>query len=176
MNNLEFINSKILFQYDKKTNDILNNLQSINNKIIFTNGVFDIIHRGHIEYLSKSADIGGVFIIGLNSDISVKKLNKGDSRPIQDEYSRALIISSMVFVDYVVLFDEETPYELIKKIQPDVIVKGSDYDIKDIVGYDIIKDKGGEVVTIDYLTGFSTTIIEKKIIENIHNIQNKMNQ
>jgi rfaE bifunctional protein nucleotidyltransferase chain/domain len=103
-------------------------------------------------------------------------LNKGDSRPIQDEYSRALIISSMVFVDYVVLFDEETPYELIKKIQPDVIVKGSDYDIKDIVGYDIIKDKGGEVVTIDYLTGFSTTIIEKKIIENIHNIQNKMNQ
>jgi len=131
-------------------------------KIVFTNGCFDLIHRGHVDYLSKAADLGTKLIIGVNTDTSVQKL-KGAHRPIQDEYSRLLILASFEFVDAVILFDEQTPYELIKSIQPDVLVKGSDYKPEDIVGYDIVTAKGGEVKTIEFLPGFSTSAIEKKI-------------
>lgn len=131
-------------------------------KVVFTNGCFDILHRGHVDYLAKAADLGDKLVIGVNTDASVSKL-KGPQRPIQDEYSRLQILASLAFVDAVILFDEETPYELIKLVQPDVLVKGSDYKPEDIVGYDIVKAKGGNVNTIDFIPGFSTSLIEKKI-------------
>ncbi len=129
-----------------------------NNKIVFTNGVFDIIHRGHIEYLSQSRDRGQVLIIGLNSDASVKRI-KGAGRPVQDEMSRALVLASLRMVDAVILFDEDTPYELIKLVQPDVLVKGGDYTKETIIGADIVKAGGGEVVTIPLTEGYSTSKI-----------------
>jgi len=134
-------------------------------KVVFTNGCFDLVHQGHIDYLSKARDLGDMLVVGLNTDASVRRL-KGPRRPINDEYSRALLLASMVFVDYVVLFDEDTPYELIKAVQPDILVKGSDYKPEDIVGYHIVTAKGGKVETIDFLPGFSTTAIERKILEN----------
>lgn len=133
-----------------------------NKKIVFTNGCFDILHRGHIEYLAQAANRGDVLVIGLNTDNSVRRI-KGDSRPVQDEYARAILLASLSFVAAVILFDDDTPYELIKKVQPDVLIKGSDYKIEDIVGYDIVNAKGGEVVTIDFIEGYSTTSIIEKL-------------
>jgi rfaE bifunctional protein nucleotidyltransferase chain/domain len=130
----------------------------LNHKIVFTNGCFDILHRGHIEYLSQARDKGDVLIIGLNSDTSVKRI-KGEGRPVQDEMSRALVLASLRIVDGIVLFDEDTPYELIKLVQPDVLVKGGDYTEKTIVGADIVKAAGGEVVTIPVVEGYSTSKI-----------------
>ncbi|MFO7656840.1 MAG: D-glycero-beta-D-manno-heptose 1-phosphate adenylyltransferase [Bacteroidales bacterium] len=131
-------------------------------KIVFTNGCFDILHRGHIEYLAKAKKYGDILFIGLNTDDSVKRL-KGDNRPLQDEDTRALILAALKFVDYISLFNEDTPYELIKKVQPHVLVKGSDYKPEEIVGYDIVKAKGGEVKTIDFVEGFSSTSLIKKM-------------
>lgn len=127
-------------------------------KLVFTNGCFDIIHRGHVEYLAKAASLGDQLIIGLNTDASVKRL-KGMARPVQDETTRALVLASFSFVSKVVLFDEDTPFELISLVQPDILVKGGDYKPEDIVGYDIVKGKGGEIVTIDLVEGHSTTSI-----------------
>lgn len=135
-----------------------------NCKIVFTNGCFDIIHLGHIDYLSKAAGLGDVLILGLNSDASVKRI-KPDGRPIQDEISRAHVLAAFNFINEVVLFDDETPYELIKMVQPDVLVKGGDYKPEQIAGFDIVKQKGGEVVILDFIDGYSTTLIEKKIIQ-----------
>lgn len=134
-----------------------------NKKIVFTNGCFDILHQGHIDYLSKARDLGGALVIGLNTDASVKRLNKSTERPVNKEKSRALVLAALVLVDTVVLFDEDTPYELIKAIQPDVLVKGADYKAEDIVGYDIVKARGGEVATIELTEGFSTTELIKRI-------------
>lgn len=131
-------------------------------RIVFTNGCFDILHLGHIDYLSKARSTGDMLIIGLNTDDSVRRL-KGSSRPINDENARARILASFNFVDAVVLFNEDTPYDLIKAIQPDILVKGSDYKPEDIVGYDILKAKDGEVITIDFLEGYSTSGIADKI-------------
>ena len=131
-------------------------------KIVFTNGCFDILHLGHVEYLSRAASYGDILIIGLNSDKSVKSI-KGPSRPVQDEITRASVLASLQFVDKVVLFDEDTPYKLIKRIQPDVLVKGADYKPEDIVGYDIVKSKSGEIITIEYVEGQSTTGIINKL-------------
>jgi D-glycero-beta-D-manno-heptose 1-phosphate adenylyltransferase len=133
-------------------------------KVVFTNGCFDLLHQGHIDYLMKAADLGKKLIVGINTDASVKMLGKGGSRPIQDEESRAMIIASLFFVDAVVLFDEETPFELIKLLQPDVLVKGGDYTIDTIVGADVVKDNGGEVVVIPFLEGFSTTGLISRIV------------
>jgi D-glycero-beta-D-manno-heptose 1-phosphate adenylyltransferase len=133
-----------------------------NNIIVFTNGCFDILHRGHIEYLAKAASHGEILIVGLNSDSSIKRI-KGPSRPIQDEQTRALVMASLHFVNMVILFDEDTPYNLIEKVQPDILVKGADYKLEEIVGYDIVKAKGGEVITIDLVEGYSTTGLLKKI-------------
>jgi len=131
-------------------------------QIVFTNGCFDLLHRGHVDYLAKAADLGDVLVIGVNTDASVSKL-KGPHRPIQDEQSRMQILASLGFVDAVILFDEDTPYNLIQLVQPDVLVKGSDYKPEDIVGYDIVTAKGGSVKTIDFIPGYSTSLIEKKI-------------
>ena len=163
MNNLERIHTKIYDRKNLETQLAIWRFQS--KKIVFTNGCFDLLHLGHIDYLSKAKDLGDILIIGINTDDSVKRL-KGAARPITDENSRSLIIASLQFVNAVVLFDKETPYELIKLIQPDVLVKGSDYKPEDIVGYDIVKAKGGEIVTIDYLEGYSTSELEKKIKSN----------
>ncbi len=133
-----------------------------NKRIVFTNGCFDILHLGHIDYLSRAADLGDILIIGLNSDRSVSEI-KGPSRPITDEHSRSMILAALSFVNAIVLFDESTPYELIKLVQPDVLVKGSDYKAEDVVGYDVVSAKGGKVITIDFLEGYSTTLIEQKI-------------
>ena len=131
-------------------------------KIVFTNGCFDLLHKGHVDYLAKASDLGTKLVLGLNTDASVSKL-KGPHRPIQDESSRLQVIASLGFVDAVILFGEETPYELIKLVQPDVLVKGSDYKPEDIVGYDVVMSKNGEVRTIDFIPGYSTSAIEKKI-------------
>ena len=140
-------------------------------RIVFTNGCFDILHRGHIDYLTKAADLGNVLIVGVNSDSSVKHLQKNSLRPIQDEQSRAHIIASLAVVESVIIFEEATPIEIIKFIQPDVLVKGADYDAEEtppssskyIVGSAEVKAKGGEVKTIPFLEGFSTSAIEQKI-------------
>jgi len=131
-------------------------------KVVFTNGCFDIVHRGHLEYLAKAASMGNKLIIGLNTDASVQEL-KGPSRPINNEYSRALLLASLGFVDMVIYFGEQTPYDLIGYVQPDILVKGSDYNAEDIVGYDIVKAKGGEIKTLDFIEGFSSSAIIEKI-------------
>lgn len=134
-------------------------------KVVFTNGCFDLLHRGHVDYLTKARDLGDVLFLGLNTDASVSSL-KGQHRPIQDEQSRLLIMASLECVDAVMLFDEPTPYNLINNVQPDILVKGSDYKPEDIVGYDIVTAKGGQVITLDFIPGYSTSGIEKKIKES----------
>ena len=118
--------------------------------MVFTNGCFDLLHLGHVDYLAKAADLGDVLVLGLNTDRSVSKL-KGLHRPIQDENSRLRIMASLGFVDAVILFDEPTPYELIKLVQPDFLVKGSDYKPEDIFGYEIVMAKGGAVKTLIFI-------------------------
>jgi D-beta-D-heptose 7-phosphate kinase/D-beta-D-heptose 1-phosphate adenosyltransferase len=130
--------------------------------IAFTNGVFDILHEGHIAVLAGAASFADVLIVGVNSDVSVKRL-KGDGRPVNHENSRALIIASLIMVDTVVIFNEETPAELIKIIQPDVLVKGGDYKIETIVGANEVIANGGRVEVIPLKEGFSTTGIIEKI-------------
>lgn len=140
-------------------------------EVVFTNGCFDILHRGHIEYLAQTANFGDKLIVAINADSSVKKLNKGRNRPIQDENSRALIIAALAFVDVVVIFEEDTPIELIMELIPDVLVKGGDYDAtvidnyskRYIVGSDVVKSNGGQVEVIQFVDGYSTSKIEEKI-------------
>jgi rfaE bifunctional protein nucleotidyltransferase chain/domain len=127
-------------------------------KIVFTNGCFDILHRGHVEYLAKAAGLGSKLIIGLNTDDSVRQL-KGASRPVNNEHDRALLLASLLFVDTVTFFDSDTPLDLIRYLQPDVLVKGGDYRPQEIVGHDVVQAKGGEVVTIPFLDGYSTTLL-----------------
>lgn len=164
MSKLEVIRKKIFTYSNADYLRMLTIWRFQGKKIVFTNGCFDILHLGHIDYLSKAKDLGDLLIIGLNTDLSVSKI-KGKNRPIQDEISRALVLASLGFVDVVVYFGEETPYNLIKTTQPDILVKGADYMPEDIVGYDIVKNKGGEIVTIEFLEGYSTTGIENKIFE-----------
>lgn len=160
MTKLEIINSKVLD--DKSLNQQLAIWRFLNKKIVFTNGCFDILHLGHIDYLSKAKDLGDILLIGLNTDNSVKRL-KGENRPIKKEQERATFLASLLFVNGIILFDEDTPYNLIKRVEPDILVKGSDYKIEEIVGADIIQKKGGEIITIDFLDGYSTTSILDKI-------------
>ena len=143
---------------------LISNWKRNGERIVFTNGCFDIIHQGHVDYLSKAADKGSKLIIGVNTDSSVSRI-KGPSRPIQDEYSRMMILAAMEFIDAVILFDDETPINLINQVIPNVLVKGSDYKAEDIVGYDTVINNGGSVETLDFLPGFSTSAIEKKIQE-----------
>ena len=130
-------------------------------KIIFSNGCFDLLHKGHIDLLAKARSLGDVLIVGLNSDVSVKAL-KGDKRPIQNQKVRFNNLLKLNSVDLVIIFEEETPLKLIKKIQPNIIVKGQDYKVKHVVGYNTIKGWGGEVVLVPLTKGYSTTSIIKK--------------
>ena len=131
-------------------------------KVVFTNGCFDILHLGHLDYLEKSRNLGDKLVIGLNTDRSVSQL-KGPNRPINNEYARARMLAAMSFVDLVIAFNEETPLELIQKVKPDILIKGKDYSIENIVGAEFVLGNGGDVKTIDLLEGYSTTEIIKKI-------------
>ena len=139
-------------------------------QVVFTNGCFDILHLGHVDYLEKSAACGDVMVLGLNADSSISKL-KGPTRPINDEIARARIMASLAFIDLVVIFDQETPIELITALEPNMLVKGDDYDAtcvdstdkKYIVGSDIVRKLGGKVLTISMTEGYSTSAIIKKI-------------
>ncbi|MFN0190294.1 MAG: D-glycero-beta-D-manno-heptose 1-phosphate adenylyltransferase [Bacteroidia bacterium] len=142
--------------------DQLNDWQKAGCKIVFSNGCFDILHLGHIDYLARAADFGDKMVIGLNTDSSISKI-KGPTRPINDERSRAMVLAALEFVSAIILFDEPTPYELIRLVQPDVLVKGADYKPEEIVGYDIVTAKGGVVKTIPFVEGYSTTKIEQRI-------------
>ena len=131
-------------------------------KVVFTNGVFDLLHIGHITYLAKAAGLGDKLVIGLNSDASVKRI-KGEDRPVNDQNSRALLLAAMLFVDAVVVFDEDTPLNLISALLPDVLVKGADYAIENIVGGKEVIANGGEVKTITFVDGYSSTSIINRI-------------
>jgi rfaE bifunctional protein nucleotidyltransferase chain/domain len=163
MTQLDILNAKIVD--NESIQPQLARIRFRKKKIVFTNGCFDLLHKGHIDYLAKASDMADFMIVGLNTDKSVQKI-KGKERPVQDEQSRALILAALSFIDYVVLFDEETPYNLINLVQPDILVKGADYKPEDIVGYDILKSKGGEVKTLDFLDGYSTSSIIEKIKRN----------
>ena len=160
MKHLEKIYDKIID--DNSLEERLKLWRKEGKTIVFSNGCFDILHRGHVEYLSKAADLGDKLIIGLNTDNSVKRL-KGPSRPVNDEKARAVVLAGLELVDAVVFFEEDTPYNLIKSVQPDVLVKGNDYKAEDIVGYDIVTAKGGKVETIELVEGFSTTNVLLKL-------------
>ena len=140
----------------------LSKLRGKSKKIVFTNGCFDIIHAGHISYLNEAKTLGDILIVGLNSDKSVRRLKGGD-RPVVSEKDRAYVLANLKPVDYVVMFDEDTPYELIKEIKPDVLVKGADYEGKNIAGSDIVESSGGKTVLINFIEGKSTSGIIKKI-------------
>ena len=142
----------------------LQDLRQTMEKLVFTNGCFDILHAGHVDYLQKACQLGDALLVGLNNDESVRKL-KGDSRPIVDEKARAMVLAALEAVDAVVLFKEETPGRLIDQVQPDVLVKGGDYLAEEIVGYQTVIATGGTVKVLPFLEGHSTTSIIKKIKE-----------
>jgi D-glycero-beta-D-manno-heptose 1-phosphate adenylyltransferase len=136
--------------------------KSQHHKIVFTNGCFDLLHLGHVDYLEKARSLGDKLVVGLNSDDSVSRF-KGPERPIQDQNSRSRVLAALQFVDLVVFFNEDTPLNLITEIKPDVLVKGSDYLAENIVGADVVIDGGGVVKTIDFVSGYSTSRIVEKI-------------
>ena len=160
MSHLKKIQNKI-FSLSNLTNQV-DIWKKNGKKIVFTNGCFDVIHRGYIEVLSKTADLADKLIVGLNSDISIKNI-KGDSRPIIEENSRALLLASFTFIDAVVLFSEKTPLNLISSLQPNILAKGGDYEISTIVGHEIVQENGGKVVLVPFVDGFSSTNIIHKI-------------
>ena len=135
-------------------------------KVVFTNGVFDLLHRGHVEYLSHARECGDALFLGLNSDVSVRRI-KGPGKPLVSEKDRAIVLAGLTAVDYICLFNEDTPQEMIRALIPDVLVKGGDYQIDEIVGRDIVEKNGGKVITIPQVHGFSTTELTKKIAQLI---------
>ena len=160
MSHLKTIQHKIYSLSDLKNQ--VETWKKSGEKIVFTNGCFDIVHRGHIEVLARTADLGTKFIVGLNSDSSIKEL-KGESRPIINEDSRAILLAALSFVDAIVLFSEDTPINLISTLVPDVLAKGGDYEIETIVGHEIVQENGGEVKLVPFVDGFSSTNIIEKI-------------
>jgi len=158
---LEILKRKIFSSPDDMQH-LLNIWRFNDQKIVFTNGCFDLLHLGHIDYLSKAADLGNKLVIGLNTDLSTSNI-KGPARPITDQLSRSTLLAALSFVDAVILFDEPTPIELIKAVKPGVLVKGADYSIEQIVGAELVLASGGEVKTIEFLPGYSTSAIERKI-------------
>lgn len=160
MNKLNEILNKIVTLDEAKR--IVEGWKQRGEKIVFTNGCFDIIHKGHVYYLAQAHDLGTKLILGLNTDESIKRL-KGEERPIKELESRALTIASFEYIDLVIPFDEDTPLNLISTLLPNVLVKGSDYSVENIVGAKEVLASGGEVKTIDFVEGFSTTNYFKKI-------------
>ena len=148
----------------REIKEIRQQLKDQNKKVVFTNGCFDLIHAGHIDYLSKAKALGDVMVVGLNTDASVKRI-KGNKRPILNESERSFIISNIKPVDYVVLFDEDTPKLLIEELLPDILVKGADWEVENIVGKDVVIASGGEVKTIEFVNDQSTSNIIKIIVD-----------
>jgi rfaE bifunctional protein nucleotidyltransferase chain/domain len=142
---------------------VAKSLKRRNKKIVFTNGCFDILHFGHIEYLKLAKKKGDVLVVGLNSDSSVRKI-KGKERPFTKQKQRAHILSALSFVDFVIIFKDTTPLHLIRELKPDILIKGGDWARQDIVGSDIVKKYKGRVITVPYVRGFSTSGLIKKII------------
>ncbi len=140
-------------------------LREAGRKIVFTNGCFDILHYGHAFYLQEAAALGDVLIVGVNSDVSVRRL-KGESRPVIRQEYRSAMVAALQSVDFVVLFEEDTPYELIKAVKPDVLVKGGDWRKEEIVGFDLVEAGGGKVASLDFVDGFSTSSLIDKIIRS----------
>lgn len=132
-------------------------------RIVFTNGCFDILHRGHVAYLQEAASLGHRLVVGLNSDASVRRQGKGADRPLNDQDSRAAVLAALRCVDAVTCFDEDTPLDLIRALRPDVLVKGGDWDVKDIVGADLVLAAGGQVHSLRFVDGFSTTALVERI-------------
>ena len=163
MKTLEYIENKIL-KPDGLT-AVVSDWKKNKNLVVFTNGCFDILHYGHVNYLSKAKDLGHKLIVGLNSDDSVRRL-KGKSRPINDQYSRSIILASLQFIDAVIIFNDDTPEQIIKMIVPDVLVKGGDYTYENIVGADFVTANGGTVEIIPLVQGYSTTNSIKSIENN----------
>jgi D-glycero-beta-D-manno-heptose 1-phosphate adenylyltransferase len=148
----------------KEFSDIRKEIRAEGLKLVFTNGCFDIIHRGHIAYLNEAKSLGDILVIGMNSDSSVRQL-KGYDRPVNNQTDRAFILDNLKPVDYVIIFDEGTPYKLIKKIVPDILVKGGDWKEDEIVGSDIVKKKGGKVFSLKFIENYSSSGIIKKLKE-----------
>jgi rfaE bifunctional protein nucleotidyltransferase chain/domain len=144
--------------------DISRKLKEQSKTIVFTNGCFDILHAGHAKYLAEAKKLGNILILGLNSDSSVKRL-KGNDRPINNEQDRAIVLSALCSVSYIVIFDEDTPYELINNIKPNILVKGGDWKPEDIVGHDIVSSYNGRVKSLSFIEGKSTTAIVNKLRE-----------
>lgn len=140
------------------------NWKAVGEQVVFTNGCFDLLHLGHVDYLEKARHLGQRLVVGLNTDASVSCLKPG--RPLQDEVSRARVLASLLFVDAVVLFGEQTPLKLVEAIRPDVLVKGDDYQINGIVGHEIVLQNGGQVLTVPLVAGYSTTRIVERILRN----------
>jgi rfaE bifunctional protein nucleotidyltransferase chain/domain len=169
MERLNYVVNKIVNQHELIQRRALFTLK--NQRVVFTNGCFDILHPGHITYLVKAASLGNKLIVGLNSDESVRSLEKAPNRPVNSQDARALVLAALGFVDIVCIFTEETPEKLIELVRPDVLVKGGDYDAEEtdplskkyIVGSEFVKSYGGEVKTIDLVQGFSTTSIIEKL-------------
>ena len=163
MNNLDLINSKII--NPEKLQDFINSLKQNKQTIVFTNGCFDILHYGHINYLAKAANLGSKLIVGLNSDSSVQRL-KGKDRPINKELERAFVLASLFFIEAIIIFNEDTPEKLIHNIAPDILAKGGDYKVEEIAGSDFVLKNGGKVEIIQFVEGYSST----KIINKVSNI------
>ncbi|MBT5419524.1 MAG: D-glycero-beta-D-manno-heptose 1-phosphate adenylyltransferase [Candidatus Cloacimonetes bacterium] len=144
--------------------DISRKLKEQSKTIVFTNGCFDILHAGHAKYLAEAKKLGNILILGLNSDSSVKRL-KGNDRPVNNEQDRAVVLSALCSVSYIVVFDEDTPYELINNIKPNILVKGGDWKPEDIVGHDIVSSYNGRVMSLSFIEGKSTTDIVNKLRE-----------
>jgi D-beta-D-heptose 7-phosphate kinase/D-beta-D-heptose 1-phosphate adenosyltransferase len=147
-----------------KAKFIVEDWQKAGDKVVFTNGCFDILHAGHVTYLAQAKQLGQRLVLGLNSDNSVQGMQKSPNRPLQNQMSRSLVMAALEAVDLVVIFDQDTPLELIKTLKPNILVKGSDYQIGDIVGGPEVISWGGQVKTIDFVPGYSTTAIEQKIL------------
>ena len=137
-------------------------LRNENKKLVFTNGCFDIIHRGHVDYLTRARELGDALVVALNSDESVRKL-KGEGRPVVSLSDRAFVLSNLKCVDFVISFDEETPFEIISKVIPDILVKGGDWKLDQIVGRDIVEKNGGKVFSLKYVDNYSTSSLLEKI-------------
>ena len=140
----------------------INELKGMGKKVVFSNGCFDILHAGHVDYLEKAREKGDFLVVALNTDASVRRI-KGEDRPVNNQDSRARVLAGLGCINLVILFDENTPYDLIKIINPDILVKGKDYDISNIVGADIVLQNGGKVETIELTEGLSTTSVIDKI-------------
>ncbi len=161
--NLTFIEQKI--QSREQAAATVAEWQAAGERVVFTNGCFDILHYGHLHYLADARDLGQRLVVGLNSAASVRRL-KGPTRPINDEATRTHLLAALAVVDVVVVFEEDTPYELIRAVQPDVLVKGGDWKPEQIVGADLVLARGGEVLSLPFIEGYSTTSIEQKILQS----------